>query len=404
MDYITIEIENNGSRLVNIGELYTILEQVKDNRKEKGKRYSIGILLIVVILAKLCGENTPYGIAEWAKMRGKELQKLFGYHRQVISSNKTLQRLTDTSLEDEDLQATIRHYLHQSYGGQQSVLITIDGKTLRGIIPKGKTRGVHLLAAYLPEEGVVLLQIEVGQKDNEIMVAQTLLRQLDLKGRVVSGDAMFTQHQISVTVLAQGGDYLWFVKDNQSTLHEDVLRFIQEPDHTPGWHIPPLPQAAATETCKQSGRVETRRLTAIPDEHTYLQWPGLNTVFRLERHVFHPQIGDAWSQVVFGITSLSFNPGLAKDLLNWTRQHWGIENKLHYRRDVTLRDDATLMKQTHQAQVVATLNKFVIALSNYLLAFQIWHLPGVSSRLNSMLSFFRTSNYFGICLAEIEVG
>ena len=197
MDYITIEIENNGSRLVNIGELYTILEQVKDNRQEKGKRYSIGILLIVVILAKLCGENTPYGIAEWAKMRGKELQKLFGYHRQVIPSNKTLQRLTDTSLEDEDLQATIRHYLHQSYGGQQSVLITIDGKTLRGIIPKGKTRGVHLLAAYLPEEGVVLLQIEVGQKDNEIMVAQMLLRQLDLKGLVVSGDAMFTQRNLT---------------------------------------------------------------------------------------------------------------------------------------------------------------------------------------------------------------
>jgi len=366
MDYITIEIENNGSRLLNIGELYAILEQVNDKRQEKGKRYTIGILLIVVILAKLCGENTPYGIAEWAKMRGKELQQLFGYHRQVIPSNKTLQRLTDTSLEDEDLQATIRHYLHQSYGGQQSVLITIDGKTLRGTIPKGKTRGVHLLAAYLPEEGVVLLQIEVGQKDNEIVAAPKLLRQLDLKGRVVSGDAMFTQREISVTVLAQGGDYLWFVKDNQSTLHEDVQRFFQEADHAPGWHVPPLPQAVDTEVCKQSGRVETRRLTAIPDEHNYLQWPGLNTVFRLERHVFRPQKGDAWSQVVFGITSLAFTPGLAKDLLNWTRQHWSIENKLHYRRDVTLLEDATRMQHTHQAQVVATLNNFVIALANYL--------------------------------------
>jgi hypothetical protein len=230
---------------------------------------------MVVILAKLCGENTPYGIAEWAKMRGKELQQLFGYHRLVIPSNKTLQRLTDSSLRDEDLQATIRHYLHQRYGGQQSVLITIDGKTLRGTIPKGKTRGVHLLAAYLPEEGVVLLQIEVGHKENEIVAAPKLLRQLDLKGRVVSGDAMFTQREISVTVLAQGGDYLWFVKDNQSTLHEDVQRFFQEVDHAPGWHIPPLPRAVATETCKQAGRVETRRLTAIPDEDNYLQWPGL---------------------------------------------------------------------------------------------------------------------------------
>jgi len=366
MDYITIEVEENGGRLLNIGELYAVLEGVNDRRQAKGKRYTIGILLIVVILAKLCGEDTPYGMAEWAKNRGKELQQLFGYHRRVIPSNKTLQRLTDTCLEDAGLQATMRHYLHQSYGGQQSVLVVIDGKTLRGTIPKGKTRGVHLLAAYLPEEGVVLLQIEVGQKENEITAAPKLLRQLDLKGRVVSGDAMFAQREISVTVLAQGGDYVWFVKDNQPVLHEDVQRFFQEVEHAPGWHIPPLPQAVATDKCKQSGRVEIRRLTAIPDEQNYLQWPGLNTVFRLERYVSYQQTGEQRSQTVFGITSLAFTSGLAQDLLSWTRQHWGIENQLHYRRDVTLREDATRMKQTHQAQVVATINNFVVALANYL--------------------------------------
>ena len=76
MNYITIEVANTESRLLNIGELYAVLGQVNDKRQEKGKRYTIGILLMVVILAKLCGEDTPYGIAEWAKMRGKELQQL----------------------------------------------------------------------------------------------------------------------------------------------------------------------------------------------------------------------------------------------------------------------------------------------------------------------------------------
>jgi predicted transposase YbfD/YdcC len=277
-----------------------------------------------------------------------------------------LQRLADTTLDDEDLQTTIRHYLHQNYGGQRSVQVTIDGKTLRGTIPTGETRGVHLLAAYLPEEGVVLMQVEVGQKENEIVAAPKLLHQLDLKGRIVSGDAMFTQREISVTVLAQGGDYLWFVKDNQPRLHEDVQRFFEEVEHAPGWRIPPMPQAVSSKQCKQSGRVETRRLTAIPDEHNYLQWPGLNTVFQLERHVFHPQKGEERSQVVYGITSLAFTPELAEDLLNWTRQHWHIENRLHYRRDVTLREDATRMQQPHQARVVATLNNFVVALADYL--------------------------------------
>lgn len=366
MDYITIEVHQDKGRVINIGELYETLKQVKDKRQEKGKRYTIEILLMVVILAKLCGENTPHGMAEWANMRAEELQTLFAYHRRVSPSNKTLQRLTDTSVEDENVQAVTRVYLHQTYGGQQSILITMDGKTLRGTIPKGKTRGVHLLAAYLPGEGVVLLQIEVGDKENEIVAAPKLLRQLDLKGRVVSGDAMFTQRAISVEVLAGGGDYLWFVKDNQATLHEDVQRFFQAVEHAPGWHIPPLPQMVAEKTTKQSGRIETRRLTAIPDEHNYLQWPGLGTVFKLERHVSRPQKGAESSQVVYGITSLRFTPQLAQQLLTWTRQHWGIENQLHYRRDVTLGEDATRMKQTHQAQVVATLNNFVIALATYL--------------------------------------
>lgn len=366
MDYITLEAKKNEGRLLNIGKLRTALEQVNDKRQDQGKRYTIGILLIVVILAKLCGENTPYGIAEWAKMRAEELQNLFGYHRHISPSNKTIQRLMDTSLADKDLQQIIRRYLRQTYGGQQSILVTIDGKTVRGTIPKGKTRGVHLLAAYLPEEGVVLLQIEVGQKENEIVAAPALLQQLDLKGRVVSGDAMFTQREISVAVLAQGGDYLWFVKDNQPRLHEDVQGYFQEVEHASGWHIPRLPQTVAEETVKQSGRIETRRLTAIPDRENYLCWPGVNTVFKLERHVVCPRKRDEWSQVVYGITSLVYTPLLARQLLVWTREHWGIENKLHYRRDVTLREDATRMRQTHQAQVVATLNNFVVALAGYL--------------------------------------
>lgn len=332
--YTIIEGKQDQGRLLNIGKLYATLEQVPDKRQEKGKRYTIGILLMVVILAKLCGQDTPYGMAEWAKERVVELQKLFGYHRQVSPGNKTVQRLTATSLEDKTLQGATRRYLHQTYGGQRSVLVSIDGKTLCGAIPQGKTRGVHLLAAYLSAGGVVLLQVKVCQKENEIVTAPILLQQLDLSERVVCGDAMFTRREISVTILAQGADYLWFVKDNQPTLHEDVQRFFQEVEHAPGRHVPPLPQTVAEETGKQSGRIETRRLTAIPDVNRCVQWPGLNTVFELERQAVRPQKGDGWSQVVFGITSLPYSSALAEQLLTWTRRHWSIENKLHYRRDV----------------------------------------------------------------------
>lgn len=360
------EIKIDEAQVLNLSQLYEQLGTVKDNRQQKGKRYTLNLLLLVVILAKLCGEDKPYGIAEWAKMRGQQLQQLFDYHRQVTPSNKTIQRLTATMLDDRDLQKKMREYLHQAYGGQQSILITIDGKTLRGTIPKGQKRGVHLLAAYLPEEGVVLLQIEVESKENEIVAAPKLLRQLDLKGRVVSGDAMFTQRAISVEILAGGGDYLFFVKDNQPTLHEDIQRFFDDTKHSTGWRVTPLTQQKAQETVCQSGRVETRTLTVIPDEDGYLSWPGLNCVFKLERYVKRPSKKESHTETVFGITSLAYHPQLAEQLLQWTRQHWGIENGLHYRRDVTLKEDAIRMRNTHQAQVIATLNNFIVAIASYL--------------------------------------
>jgi hypothetical protein len=92
---------------------------------------------------------------------------------------------------------------------------------LRGTIPRGNTRGDHLLAASLPAAGVVLAQVAVDQKETEISAAPRLLRHLDLTGMVVTGDAMHTQRDLSMQIVEQGGDYLWTVKENQPTLRDD---------------------------------------------------------------------------------------------------------------------------------------------------------------------------------------
>lgn len=351
---------------MNIGQLHDELAEIPDKRKARGIRYTLPILLCVIILAKLSGEDTPTGISEWAQLRKKQLQAFFNYHREIKPGHNTIRRTMASSLDEADLQKQISRYLHQNYGNQQSILVVIDGKTLRGTIPKGKTQGVHLLAAYLPDEGVVLLQVEVGNKENEISAAPKLLCQLDLKGRVVSGDAMFAQRDISVQVLAQGGDYIWMVKDNQPTLKADVERFFETSRQAPGWHPPEMPQEIAETTNKSRGRVETRRLIAMPNQDNYIQWPGLEQVFQLERRVVHPAQGKETTELFYGITSLAYQPGSAAELLEWSRQHWGIENGLHYRRDVTLREDDTRMSDTHQARVLATINNFVVALARCL--------------------------------------
>jgi hypothetical protein len=134
----------------------------------------------------------------------------------------TIRGVLERIVSLEELETMFGEYLYETYGGQQSQLLAIDGKTMYGAIPKGKLQGVHLLSAYLAEEGVVVKQVEVKSKENEISAAPELIDGHDLKHKVVCGDAMHTQRHPSVDILAKGGDFIWFLKENQPTLLADV--------------------------------------------------------------------------------------------------------------------------------------------------------------------------------------
>lgn len=342
------------------------LARVTDHRQARGKRYPLSYLLTVIVLAKLCGQHRPSAIAEWVGLRSPMLTEAFDCRRKTTPSLNTIRRTLAETIDEDELGTHLNRFLHQTYGGQQSIQVTIDGKTLRGTIPKGTTRGVHLLAAYLPAEGVVLMQVAVDTKENELVAAPHLLSSLDLRGRVVSGDALFTQRNLSVDILAQGGDYLWYAKDNQRHLKEDIALFFVPPRQATGWYRPPLPQTQARSTNTAHGRLEQRTLTAMADEQGFLDWPGARQVFKLERKVIELSTGVTRSETILGLTSVPPERASAAQLLAWTRHHWGIENGLHYRRDVTLQEDAIRMINPKQARAMATLNNFIIALTRKL--------------------------------------
>lgn len=349
-----------------VGALIHYLKQVTDVRKARGRRYPLELLLVLIILAKLAGENRPKGVAEWIQLRCQALANAFQCQRNQMPSYNTIRRTLTNIGDGEELQRSLNRFLHEAYGGQVSVLVVIDGKSMRGTIAYGQTQGVHLLAAYLPEEGVVLMQVAVESKENELVAVPKLLATLDLKGRVVCGDAMFTQRTISVQILAQGGDYIWFLKDNQPTLKADVEQFFAPPRNAPGWKAPTMPQEQARSTQAGHGRVEKRVLTVIPDETGYLDWPGLAQVFQLERTVTQEKSQKTTQETVYGITSLTPARTSAAHLLKLTQQYWGIENGLHYRRDVTLQEDATRITDARRAETMAILNNFIIGLTSKL--------------------------------------
>jgi predicted transposase YbfD/YdcC len=340
--------------------LYAALLTVQDRRDRRGVRYPLAPLLAIAVLAKLAAHDTPRAIADWARLRAAALCPLFGLRRQALPHHTTWGRVLGAAIDPRGFERVVGAFFRAAQPaprGRGQVALCLDGKTLRGTIPGGQTRGVHLLAAYLPEAGVVLAQVAVDGKANEIVAAAEVLDRLDLRGVVVTGDALLAQRGLSAQIRRAGGDYLWVLKDNHpGVLAEVMLLFAQPP-------VPAHPGDFATAQSHDAahGRVEERALTASGLLTGYLDWPGLAQVFRLRRTT-QLKGGGRREEIAYGLTSLPPGCADAARLLALARGHWGIENGLHYRRDVTLREDHCQTRQGVAPQVLAALNNLVLGL------------------------------------------
>lgn len=385
---ITLEAYTNQVIAFNFANLQQYLSQLPDTRSNQGKVYPLPLLLTYILIAKLAGCDKPSAIASWVRKRQAALLPLWESYHQRTPCLNTYRTILEEVVDEEKLAELFRSYLHETYGGQESQLVVMDGKTLRGTIPKGETQGVHLLGVYLPEEGIVLGQVEVGDKENEISAAAGVLAAVPLKNRVVCADAMQTQRKLSVEILAKGGDYLWTAKENQPTLRADIEQFFQPPRVAKGWHIPELPCWVAQTIDKGHGRIEVRQITVMQDADGFLDWPGVQQLFKLVRQVTQIKSQKTTIEVVYGLTSCPPQRASAAQLLDWIRAYWGIENGLHYRRDKTLQEDATRFSLPKMPAVMATINNFVIGLTQKLgytnlpearrifdwsIACQLWH-------------------------------
>jgi len=365
-----------------VGSLYAHFQQLRDKRKARGKRYPLEVVLVLVILAKLSGEDRPSGIADWAQRRCEVLRQALGVSRGRLPCHNTYRRVLREAVDVGELQASVGRFLTQKPGTGHSVLIAMDGKTLRGAIPSGHTHGIHLLAAYLPGEGITLMPAAVDRRENEICAAPSVLGALDLSGKVVVADAMHTQRELSAQIVQAGGDYVWLAKDHQRQLHRDIAEVFEPEVRTPGFSSPPDDFETAQTVNKGHGRLEKRILTTSRMLCGYTDWPDLQQVFQLTRHISYLKRGTHRQEVVYGLTSLAQPEAGPARLLGLVRNYWGIENGLHYRRDKTLQEDATRMTSLTLAQAMAILNNLVIGL----VAQAGWHyLPQARRYYNACL-------------------
>jgi predicted transposase YbfD/YdcC len=355
------------AKIIDVQHLLSYLQQVKDGRKRRGIRYSLEIILVLFILAKFCGENRISGIADWAQQRSPYLMETLGLRlkRKQLPHHSTYRRILSDEIDAEELDTLISAYLAQLPRNGQDVVIAIDGKTVRGTITREDPFGLHLLAAYLPGEGIVLMQMVVEKdKENEIIVAPKLLKCLDLRHKIVIGDAMHTQRRLSIQIVEAGGEYVWIVKDNQANTRQAIEQLFAPEKPVPGLGCPRMDFHTAKQVEKQAGRIEERQITTSSLLNDYVDWPYLGQVFKLERRFTSLATGEVESEVQYGLTSLTAQEASPQRLLEIVRSEWGIENGLHYRRDVTFQEDQTRMTDKKMGRVMAIINNLVISLFN----------------------------------------
>lgn len=344
--------------------LYGRFHHISDPRGAKGKQYSLVTLLVIIFLAKLAGKDKPDEIADWAKNHAAEIAELLGLESQQMPSHSTIRRVFHTTLEEAEFDRMAQEYNQQEQTGSGQVL-SMDGKALRGTRIADQERSDQVLSLYDVQDQLVVAQAAVDTKENEIVAAPRVLEQVEIAGKIITGDALHTQRAISALIVQRGGHYIWPVKTNQPRLYEDIERLFAPDDPKPGFGKITTDFQTASKVNYGHGRLEKRTIQTSSMLNDYQDWPGLGQVYRLERRFDWTRQGKVFKsscEVEYGITSLPNAAASPVQVLLYRRKHWGVETGLHYRRDVTFREDSTRMTIGAAGRILATVNNLVIGL------------------------------------------
>jgi predicted transposase YbfD/YdcC len=344
------------------GSIYGRLQRLTDIRAARGKRYSLTTLLMIVLLAKLSGADSPTAVAEWGHHHQSEIEIVLRIKPKRMPERSTYRRILAYKVYETEIERMVGAY---NQSGARGDICALDGKALLGMLKREDGTSEYALSVYDVQAGKTIAQVEVGSKENEITKAPEAIKLAKIAGKVVTGDALHTQKRLAQTILDEKGDYVFPVKANQATLYKNIQALFAPEYPKPGFGKIQTDFLQVQKVNKGHGRIEKRTLTTSEMLNAYAAWPGLAQVYRLEREFQWWRKGVCYKtscEVEFGMTSLSRKQTTPLKLLEVRRAHWGIETGSHYRRDVTLREDATRFTIGHGARVMANLNNLILAL------------------------------------------
>jgi len=358
--------------------LYQAFEQVKDGRKRKGKRYPLALILTLLMLGKMAGEMKIDGIIDWVNERKEEIKQLLNWPKS-FPTNKTytnaLAQCDHHELVKAITQVIIKaraekqcndeqsKSIEQKGDGEEKLIHTaVDGKAMCGTRKHERANQppVHLLSFYECEAGVVLDHFPVERKKNEYSKCIAILHPSLVKGRILTADAGIGYKGWCAAVHAFGGYYQIIIKKNHPVVRRDLIEFFgnDKIDRNEFQYY--------KETDKGHGRQEVREIwtSTQMNAHFKEEWAGIAQVFMIQRSIIEK--GEERIEIVYGMTSLPRKKADAKRLLELNRKHWFIGNRLHYRRDVTLGEDASQVRVQGAQEALAALNGGILAIMDFL--------------------------------------
>ena len=328
-------------------EFISFFQEIDDYRQDEKVLYPLDEILFLVFTGVLgCAESWD-AIIEYGKQKIQFLKKYFPYNHGLPS--KSTLSIVVGMIDKTKFEQWFSNWTKDLVDLIPQELIAIDGKTIRGSRTSSK-KASHVLNAFATKRGLVLAQRMVGEKTNEIPEIPKLLDDLNIEGAVISIDAMGCQKDIATKIIDKKANYFLALKGNQSTLESEALHLFKQKEDVKFFSF-------YEEYDKGHGRVEIRKCWSItaPDWFKNQGWPELKSISMVESERVIK--GESSIEQRIYISSLEAD---AKQHFNYARQHWLVENNVHWVLDVTFKEDNSQIKNA--AENMSVIRKIIINL------------------------------------------
>ena len=349
--------------------------QIKDPRVERTRYHLLTDIITIAILAVIAGAQGWEDIEEYG-LNKKEWLETFLELPFSIPSPDTFRRVFE-KINPKEFEQCFRQWVQSLVEKLGVEVVAIDGKTHRGSYDReSKLKALHTVSAWSSEHRLVLGQTKVNAKSNEVTAIPELLDILDISGCIITIDAMGTQKLIAEKIIAADADYILSLKENHPTLHQQVKNWFETAQSIgfEGINVSISQRIEKGHHRLEKRRVYTVPMSQIPQLYQLDLWAGLKTIVMVVRSSQH--WNKTTQEVQFYITSLASD---AIKIGSAIRQHWGIENSVHWTLDVTFHEDESRIRSLHSPQNFALLRRIALNAIEARIIFSAQYSPKITT-------------------------